>query len=196
MYVANSALSQNIILGSNTQPVVEIRIYYDKSTGEVDSGLMTQATNLQSILTGSTSIDNTAPNTKIDNHLPTDNITITKIDISDKGEHRSPTQSAWDLARNAANNSTTGTPSTTDAAKIQSTIFTQILDCVMTFTNVASTATTPASTADSTTTQAGTSSNTSTSVASSLTNVGGASSTAGTAAGTNITNGPNFGSGL
>ena len=169
MYVANSSLSQNVILGSNMQPVVEIRLYYDSSVGSVDGGLMAQATNLQSILTGTAAINTTSTNINVENFLNIQNIAITTVDISDKSQHRLPTQSAWDLSRNAANNTTTGTPSTTDASKIQQTMFMLILDCVMVFTNVSSTATASGATATSTTTQAGTTSNTSNPVAPNLT---------------------------
>ena len=165
-YVASSSLAQNSILGSNVQPVIEIRLYYDKSTNPVDSNLMTQATNLQSILTGSASINPTSPNTKTDNALPAANVSIVSVDISDTSQHRAPSQSAWDLARNANANTASGSSSTT-AAQVQQTIFTLILDCVMTFQNVSST-TTPSSTATSTTTQAAPTSSTTNAVASNL----------------------------
>lgn len=178
MYVASSAVVQNNILGSNVQPSVEIRIYYDKSAGAVNSDLQTQANNLQSILTGTADIDTKSPNTKLDSHLPKQNVNVVTIDISDTGEHRSPTQSAWDLARNAANTTTTGGDATTNTARAQQTMFKLILDCVMVFNYVAST-TTPDSTATSTTTQTAPTSSTNNTVASNLQSNGSNNSGAG-----------------
>ncbi len=167
MYVASSALVKNNILGSNVQPMVEIRVYYDKSAGGVNSDLVAQANNLQSILNGTANIDTKSPNTKVDSHLPTQNVTVATIDISDSNEHRSPTQSAWDLSRNASNSTTTGGFATTTTARTQQTMFNLILDCVMVFNYVSST-TTPDSTATSTTTQASPTSSTNNTVASNL----------------------------
>lgn len=139
LYTAASALNNNPVTGSNVTPMLELRIYYDSKAGGVNSTLSSQVSNLISILTGSASIDTQFPNTSFSSTISAKAIQDpkkTQINISDPNEYRSPTQQAWDLARNAANSATSAPPlAITDAQQAQTTIFSVIIDCIMAFNN-------------------------------------------------------------
>ena len=172
LFTASSAVTQNSTIGNNVQPIVELRIFYNGSMG-LNNNLNIQASNLQDILTGKAVINTTTPNIKLDRTLPKENVSIATIDISNTSEHRSPTQSAWDLARKASATINTGSSASSGAAKDQQTIYNIIIDCVMVFNNIATTPSNSASsgTATSTTTSAGQSSNTSNPVAPDISNI-------------------------
>lgn len=138
MYWGSSITNQNTIAGSNVAPSIELRVFYDSKQGNPDSNIVTQVDNLKTILTGG-NIDTTQTNTNTAKSIDASFIITGKdaqIDISNADEYRSPSQQAWDLARNAMNSASVAPPAAiTDAQQTQQTIFTTVIDCVMVFTN-------------------------------------------------------------
>jgi len=139
IYYGGSQLNKNKVSGSNVTPTVELRIFYDSKGAGINGTLVTQVDNLKSILSGKVAIDQQSPNTKLDNAIPASSIIgdeKTQIDISNANEYRSPSQQAWDLARNESNSASTAPPEAiTDSQQAQLTIFNVIIDVVMVFNN-------------------------------------------------------------
>ena len=134
---SSAFLNTNNVSASNVTPILELRVFYDGKAGSANSSLTAAADILQSILTGNTTIDSTStnPNTK-QPHLSDSSVKKVEVDISAQDEHRSPTQDAWDLARNSANSASIAPPEAiTDAQQTQAVISSVIIDCVMVFNN-------------------------------------------------------------
>jgi hypothetical protein len=174
LYTAAYVINANNTVGNNVKAAVELRIFYDKNN-PVNSQLMTQATAaMQSLTGGSQSINNAAvQNQPVQNiTLPADAVTIATISMDDETDRRSPSQKALDAARNQMNNvsTNTGTPNpsnpspnpgtnssgsntgtnasaiTANNNQLRISLFSYIIDCWVTFTQVSDSMANPTST--------------------------------------------------
>jgi hypothetical protein len=142
--------------GNNIKTKVELRVYHDSKTG-VDSQLLKQANGVMQMLTGVSQ----GPVNFFGQNQPVQNFTldkkwveIVKVNIDDEEDRRSPSQKAIDAARNQMAGASTNTGSISssnpvgnddgtntntispDNRSLRKVLFSYIIDCWITFTQV------------------------------------------------------------
>jgi hypothetical protein len=131
-YVASYAVGSLNLPGSNVSPTVELRIFYNG--GAVDETLQSAANSLQQKLTG-TGFSPTNPTLggSTTKSLPSNAVSVVAVNLGNANNFRSPSQKAWDLARNQANL----TSSSTDAINtdVSDSLYRYIIDCTVYFSN-------------------------------------------------------------
>ena len=144
LYKTAYLINQNDSAGSNVQANVELRIYYDNSSGSADAGLLSFANQVKTFLTGGSDgpkLDGTTP---IKNpSLPASNVSVVSINMDNQDDRRSPSQKAFSAARDAVANNSTNTGSSTSANDtsnqttiLKGALFSYIVDCWITVTQV------------------------------------------------------------
>ena len=154
--------------GNNVTATVELRLYYNKAAGGVNTALSNVASTVRGVLTGSMQgpVNSPSTNQPVQNRkLPSSAVKIVTVNLDDLTDPRSPSQQAIDAARNQVANTSTnqGTPNpsnpiagntNTNASAINAnnvalgkTLFSYIVDCWVTFTQVPSTVTNGSSSA-------------------------------------------------
>jgi hypothetical protein len=107
LYTTAYIINSNNTRGNTIHATLELRIYHDKSN-PIDSNLQSFADSVKELLTnpnlgpkqplkGNTGSTNAA--------LNKDDVDVIPVDLSDNLEHRSPSQKAYDAARNQVNTS-------------------------------------------------------------------------------------------
>jgi hypothetical protein len=159
LYTTAPVINANGSPGNNVTAKIELRIYYDNSTG-VNGNLQSAANNvlnelngtsqgIQSISTANQPVQNTFLNGIY--------IGVSPVNLDDQTDRRSPSQQALDAARNQAANASmnTGSPSSSNPQNgntgssaanltpnntvLRTALFSYIIDCWITFTPVPST---------------------------------------------------------
>lgn len=129
LYTAAYIINKNNTSGNNVTAAIEIRTY--SSNGTPNTNVSQLATTLQQQVTGMadgpknfSSASSPNPNSPI---APSA-VSIVNVNMSDPANTRSPSQKAWDLARNQLSNSSTGGQSPSSAQALQSALFSYIVD--------------------------------------------------------------------
>lgn len=138
-------LNANNTQGNNTTAKVELRAYYDDSTGAVNSNLDTFRTAVAHAL--NTGGKNGGPQNKQiaaaggaanNTPIPFSLISSANVNLSSNTETRSPSQKAYDAARKLLGQNATGLPSTTNnltGDQIKKSLFNNIVDVWITISN-------------------------------------------------------------
>jgi hypothetical protein len=140
LYKVAYAINQNGASGNNLKAVVELRLYNDNKTGP--SGLLKSAANdvvaaLTSqvqVASGPTNIIYTPQSSLVANQT----VNIVPVNMDDTTSGKSPSQQAFDAARNQMATATMGA-STSAAANndaLRTALFNYVIDCWVTFTQV------------------------------------------------------------
>lgn len=155
LYQAAYMINANSTQGNTVEANVELRIYYDSTTGSAVSDLNTFAGSVLSTLTqpsGPIQPFNSTTGTTPPS-IPTDNISIVAIQLDDPNVLNAPSQKALSMARSMVkqNNSSGGsvnssTPSSSQyQQQVRNNLYNYVVDCWISFTQV------PANVAGSTT---------------------------------------------
>ncbi len=156
LYQAAYIINANQANGNTINANVELRVYYD-SNNPVNSTLQDFANQVQSMLTTNSlgnvqTYNSTSSSSNLNPPLPSSNVKIVPVNMSDNSETRSPSQKAFDAARNLiGQNATSGSgiisgqssstassvanPST-NQDQLRTTLFQYVVDCWLTFTQV------------------------------------------------------------
>lgn len=148
LYTAAYLINANSSQGNNVEATVELRAYYDQTTGSVDAGLQTFRKTIQNALisggnsggpmisSASQIAGNPSPPP-----LPSSSVTLSDINLSDEADTRSPSQKAFDAARKLLQQNSTGISSnspTLAGDQIRKSLFGNVIDCWISIKNVSS----------------------------------------------------------
>jgi hypothetical protein len=144
LYTGAGIIYRNQSTGSNLNPTIELRVFYDKNTGSVDSQLANAQSALKTILTGKAvtnvqAVSGPPPDNQIqfDPSIVIADASVS-INISSTDESRSPSQKAVAAARNLAQEqSVTGPPGSPDP--VTTAMMSYVIDCVLKLNPPAST---------------------------------------------------------
>ncbi len=125
LYTAANTVNSNNTKGNNVIANVELRIYFDDQSS-ASSILNSFAEDIKKILTGTKNNEPTTNPTFL-----TDDVKIIKINLDDINDRRSPSQKAIDLAR-----SLISLAKDVGNDKIRSSLFENVVDCWLTFTQM------------------------------------------------------------
>lgn len=127
-YMVNANGSSN----NNAVATVEIRTYYDNDNLPSQS-IQQFASQVQGALTGSSDGPKNFPSVKntVNNSVPSNYVKLVQINLDDQTDRRSPSQKAWDAARNQTNSSGSsgGASSSVPGVAVRQALFSYIVDC-------------------------------------------------------------------
>jgi len=133
-------LKSNSAQGTNVKAAIEIRLYYDSTSGGVNSGLRAAADAVSKILQGAISPATGNVLNSVTSTISKDQklVSIVEVNLNDLNEQKSPSSKALDAARNLAQNNSLfsigGVNTNSDA--VSKALFKYVIDCWVTFTNV------------------------------------------------------------
>jgi hypothetical protein len=129
LYTAAYIINRNNTSNNNTVASIEVRTYANGSSA--DPMVAQFAQQLQQQITGSAdgpknsaSATSPVPNSPI----ASSSVQVVNVNMGDNAETRSPSQKAWDLARNQVTNSSTGGADPTGSISLQNALFSYIVD--------------------------------------------------------------------
>jgi hypothetical protein len=142
LYTAAYTINKNNSSGNGVVASIEIRTYSNSNTP--NSNITQFAQTLQQQISGmadgpKNSSSATSPNPN--SPLPSGSVKVVNVNMSDPTNTHSPSQKAWDLARNQVTNSSTGGASPTNNAALQNALFSYIVDVWVVNNPVANTTT-------------------------------------------------------
>jgi hypothetical protein len=156
LYQAAYIINANQSNGNTISANVELRIYYDDNNS-VNSDLQSFANQVQTMLTTSSlgnvqTYNSTSMSANLNPPLPSSNVSIITVNMSDPNQTASPSQKAFDMARNLmGQNSTSGSAVTSGQPistasvpanptsyqdQLRISLFQYVVDCWLTFTQV------------------------------------------------------------
>jgi len=130
MYMAAYTINSNSTSGNNITTSIEIRVYYNDDNPQNENlinfaeELLNQITAFATGPKDFPSATANAPNAPISSNA----VNIVPVNLSDTTNRLSPSQKAWDLARNQVSNSTTGASDPTSGRAAQQALFSYIVD--------------------------------------------------------------------
>jgi hypothetical protein len=141
MYMVSTMLNSNGAPNNNINTTIELRLYYDNTTGAADQDLSNFAEQLLSQINGSSdgpknfpSDTSSSPNTPV----PSQYISIVPVNLDDDTSRASPSQRAFSTARNQTSSSTTGGLDPFSTGALREALFTYIVDAWLVKTPVPS----------------------------------------------------------
>lgn len=140
LYTTYYAIQSNQDPNNNISANVEIRVFYNSTSGAVNSTLTTAAQTINQMLIGQYQYQQMSPFTTSGNFLQQSNITVggtANVDTSGMNEQRSPSQKAIDMIRNIMSTSSTPNGAPTTSQTINQVLFSYIIDIWITFTYTA-----------------------------------------------------------
>lgn len=130
LYMAAYEINNNGAENNNSITSIEVRMYANTDTA--NATLQAFANDLQNQIigfaTGPKTIPSFNPTGTTNTPIPKSSVNIATINMSDSTDRRSPSQKAWDLARNQVANSTTGAVDPTSSVAVQNALFGYIVD--------------------------------------------------------------------
>jgi hypothetical protein len=156
LYQAAYIVNANQTNGNTLNAQVELRIYYD-SNNTVNSDLTTFANQIMTMLTTTTSgpvqgYNSSSSSSALTPSLPASSVQVVNVNLSDDTETRSPSQKAFDAARNLIGQNSTSGSSVTDGQPISTasssanptsnqnqiriSLFQYVVDCWLSFNQV------------------------------------------------------------
>jgi hypothetical protein len=129
LYMAAYTINKNNSGGNGIVTSIEIRTYSDSNTANTSISQFAQHLKQQIIgmadgPKNSSSATSPVPNSPISSQY----ISIVSVNMNDPTNKRSPSQKAWDLARNQVSNSSTGGSDPTSSVSLQNALFSYIVD--------------------------------------------------------------------
>lgn len=158
IYNTKYMLNKNGTAGNNVKAHIELRVYHDKSTS-INSNLVTQANGIANQLMDPNGGPKTLSfqNEPVQNPgLPEGSVTVRPVNLDNNNERFSPSQQAYDAARNRVASTSTNTGSVSSSNPIgnddgtdvdmisinnnalRKALFSYIIDCWITFEQVSS----------------------------------------------------------
>jgi hypothetical protein len=158
LYQAAYIINANQANGNTINAQVELRVYYDKNN-TVNSALTTFANQISTMLTTTTtgpvqSYNSSSMSSALTPALPSGNVKVITVNLSDNTETRSPSQKAFDAARNLIGQNSVSGSSVTDGQPISTAstsanpisnqdqirvnLFQYVVDCWLSFNQVPS----------------------------------------------------------
>lgn len=130
LYMAAYEINNNGSASNNSVTSIEVRMYANSTTP--NSMLQIFATEIQNQIvgfaTGPKTIPSFNPTATTNTPIPKSSVNVVTVNMSDSTDRRSPSQKAWDLARNQVANSTTNATDPTSSVAVQSALFGYIVD--------------------------------------------------------------------
>lgn len=133
LYMAAYEINNNGSANNNTVTSIEIRSYFDSNVSSASAPALTSfkeniREQIVGFATGPKDFPQFNPTGTTNAPIPKESISIVVIDMADASDRRSPSQKAWDLARNQVANSTTGALDPTSGPALQNALFSYIVD--------------------------------------------------------------------
>ena len=140
LYKVAYAVNQNGASGNNLKAVVELRLYNDNKNA-ISGPLKSAADDVVAALTSQVQVASGPQNiiyTPQSSLVANQTVNIVTVNIDDTTNGRSPSQQAFDAARNQMATATMGATSTATANNdaLRTALFNYVIDCWVTFTRV------------------------------------------------------------
>ena len=144
LYNVQYMITTNSSVSNNVKASLELRVYYDDSSS-IDSSLLDYANEIKKIMIGESTMDSSSCSNQETNKLTKNDVQIINVNLSNDEIHNSPSQKAWDAARNLVDSnkvklSTSTTPTSEDPTainkergKLRTALFSYIIDCWVKF---------------------------------------------------------------
>jgi hypothetical protein len=130
-FTSSYMINNNNTAGNNLVASIEIRLYYDNEAGSEDDDLLNFANQIYSQIVGSADGPKNFPSATTGSASPTipeDSVSIVTVNLDDPTVRSSPSQKAFDAARNQVASSTTAGSDPTNNAALRAALFTYIVD--------------------------------------------------------------------
>jgi hypothetical protein len=133
VYQSQYIINSNNAKKNTTAANLELRIYYDDNN-DIDSDLESFALKVKSIFVqGSIDTIEDGKTTQV-SPLPEDNVKIVYVNLSNDDNKKSPSQKAFDIARNQMNsNPSSNTNNKKERDKLRKSLFKYVIDCWVKF---------------------------------------------------------------
>jgi hypothetical protein len=130
-FTSSYMINNNNTAGNNLVASIEIRLYYDDAAGSENDDLLNFANQIYSQIVGSSDGPKNFPSATTGSASPTippDSVSIVTVNLDDPTIRSSPSQKAFDAARNQVASSTTAGSDPTNNAALRAALFTYIVD--------------------------------------------------------------------
>jgi hypothetical protein len=131
LYQTAYIINKNNSAGNNVQAAVELRLYYDNTSGSADGELLDFANTVKQYLTGGSTGPKLDGNSPVKNPtLPSNAVNIVSVNLDDPNDRRSPSQKAHDAARNQLANISLNSQKAIDQnTLLRGALFGYVIDC-------------------------------------------------------------------